>query len=230
MYHRVQALEHYLKRVLLCLFVLISSGASGQQANSLPSFENLQLKIDSLLPSEYPEWEYRGDIVQGIRWTDKRGEHYLVLTETGVETVNEEDATRSAFIVVYHFLKTKKDMKRIWTFTDFVVDCPVDIQANFLENGIRITDLDKDGHGEIWILYRLACKGDISPSEFNILLHSRENEHVSMSGSSKLIFPDGAEDGGEYTFDEGFKALSGIFRDYGKWLWEQNVLEPWAID
>lgn len=51
-----------------------------------------------------------------------------------------------------------------------------------------------------------------------------------MSGSSKLIFPDGAEDGGEYTFDEGFEALSGIFRDYGKWLWQQNVLEPWVID
>lgn len=68
-------------------------------------------------------------------------------------------------------LEYRGRLKRVWTFMDFVADCPVDIVAEFIKPAMRITDLDNDGNGEVWLLYRLACKGDTSPAELHIVMY-----------------------------------------------------------
>ena len=151
------------QNLLICLLMMVAGTASGQQNGIDLSFKNNELPIDSLQEAEYPELDYRGDCVEAIRWTDRSGEHYLLLNETGEEPTDEQ-GYRNAFLWGYHFLNTDSGTKRVWTFMDFVQDCPVDIEARFLRNALRITDLDNDGIAEVWLLYQLACKGDVSPS------------------------------------------------------------------
>lgn len=208
--------------LMICLLIMIAGAANGQDDEMALSFKINHFPIDSLLSAEYPELEYRGDCVEAIRWTDRNGEHFLLLNETGEEP-SDEEGYRNAFVWGYHFLNTDAGMKRAWTFTDFVQDCPVDIEARYVRNALRITDLDNDGVGEIWLLYQLSCKGDISPSEFHIALYQTNQSYVKMSGETKLVLPDGTEEGGHYTFDEGFEKLPAVFREYGQWLWERYV-------
>lgn len=210
------------QNLLICLLMMVAGTASGQQKGIDLSFKNNELPIDSLQEAEYPELDYRGDCVEAIRWTDRSGEHYLLLNETGEEPTDEQ-GYRNAFLWGYHFLNTDSGTKRVWTFMDFVQDCPIDIEARFLRNALRITDLDNDGIAEVWLLYQLACKGDVSPSEFHIVLYHTEQSYVKMSGETKLVFPNGVEEGGGYTFDKGFAKLPRAFREYGQWLWERYV-------
>ena len=47
----------------------------------------------------------------------------------------------------------------VWQINDLVEDCPLDLEIEFLPGALRITDLDGDGLNEIWVVYRLGCRG-----------------------------------------------------------------------
>jgi len=210
----------------ITFIVLLSLGgiAYGQDRVDPDTFADFKISVDSLDPSQLQDIEYRGECVEAISWKDKAGEHYLLLTETGEEE-SDEEGHRNAFVWGHHYLKTEAGLKKIWTFTDFVEECPLDIVAEFIKPAMQITDLDKDGHAEIWLVYQLACSGDISPSELHIVMYKEHSDRLEMKGEGRLLLPDGEEIGGIYVLDAEFEGLPEIFSQYAIWLWDRYVAE-----
>jgi hypothetical protein len=212
--------------LLLTLFALTAGGCKQSNRNNAKNAENSTLKMHkfndvSLLPEGIA---YEGELKDGIRYSDKSGEHIVIIAETG-EYYNPQNEQRNdgmdAELFAYHFDVNKDNtVKQTWRVYDFYKDCPVDIAANFIENTFQATDLNDDGIAEIWLAYITGCKGDVSPWDMKIIMYEGKQK-FAMRGTQKIIMQ-GEIFGGEYQFDNAFNNGLKVFQDFAKKLWNEN--------
>jgi hypothetical protein len=118
------------------------------------------------------------------------------------------------------------EAKSSWTVHDYIHDCPVDYEAKFIKNTLQITDLNKNGIGEIWLMYKTACHGDVSPSDMKIIMYEGKLVH-KMIGTNKVEIGPGEFYGGEYKFDKSFQEGPKEFINFAKNLWRKNIMQTW---
>lgn len=157
---------------------------------SISDFKNSTIKIDSIGFGEIPkEVEYRGIIVEALKWTDSLGINILLLTQTG--GFNFKDTTgeinTKAEINTYLFTKKKseKTFSRQWKLYDFVICFGVDFYAGFYQRSLTVTDIDKDGFAEITFIYKLSCRGDVSPATQKLIMYEKI-EKYAMRGETLI--------------------------------------------
>ncbi|WP_313386551.1 M949_RS01915 family surface polysaccharide biosynthesis protein [Chishuiella sp.] len=190
-------------------------------------------KIDS---SQIPKKiSFIGKFKQGFKWSDSNGQNIIFLTETGFfrdkNLTHEFDNSLDSELHAYSY-NIKNDTYKInWKINDFVRDCPVDIVANFIDNSLQITDLNKNGIAEVWTIYKIVCHGDVSPSEMKIIMYEGSQKYA-MRGENKVQV--GINDnnepqyiGGEYKMDKQFANDPKIFKEFAKKLWDENIIETW---
>ena len=182
-------------------------------------------KIDiNKIPKEI---KYNGKVKSAITWNDKLGKNFVLTCETGeFETKNSENDGRDSEIYAYHFILSKNIIKQNWKIYDYIKDCPVDIEASFLKNTLNITDLNNDGIGEIWIMYKIVCHGDVSPCEMKIIMYQGKQK-LAMRGQNRVKVSDKEYYGGNYTFDKAFNEAPNYYKDYAKKLWNKNINQKW---
>ncbi|OCA75061.1 M949_RS01915 family surface polysaccharide biosynthesis protein [Chryseobacterium arthrosphaerae] len=183
-------------------------------------------RIDS---SQVPKGlKYKGDFKDGFRWKDKTGEYMVITSETGVY-INESFAHENdgSDAEVFAHCYSLENNQQIWKVNDFIKDCMVDIDAAFKKNSLSVTDLDKNGIAEVWVMYEMACKGDVSPSDLKVIMYEGKQK-FAMRGETKIR--SGMEDqgkpvfeGGTYTFDKAFQQGPKVFREYAEKLWAEHV-------
>ncbi|MDR3697972.1 M949_RS01915 family surface polysaccharide biosynthesis protein [Mucilaginibacter sp.] len=180
----------------------------------------VQLNKNALPPSI----KYKGNIITIAEYTDTTGEHLIITTETGIKpSKNSPDSTyRDAALYAYHYDISGKMYKLSWQTYDFVEQCPVDLTASYIPDTFAITDLNKDGKAEVWLMYKTVCHGDVSPGEMKIIMHEG-NRKYAMRGTNRVNIADNKYDGGEYAFDDTFKTGPKTFRDYAQQLWKKNM-------
>ena len=184
-----------------------------------------QIKVIKLEKNAIPKSiNYLGKIIDAVKYSDTEGEQIVITTQTGL--IDTKDGNRSADLYAYHYLVSGDSFKLTWQLHDFVKDCPVDITASFIPNTFKITDLDKDGKAEVWLMYKTVCHGDVSPSEMKVIMHEG-NKKFAMRGTNKVKVSDNKYDGGQYTFDETFKSGSELLRRFAGQLWKTNLMETW---
>jgi len=206
-----------MKLFLLELLVIFSSVCMAQPA---------VIKLDNRsIPKAI---KYTGHIINAVRWTDSLGDNIVLTTETG-ETKSKsipDDDYRDAALYAYHYMVQGDSLKLTWKVYDFTKDCPVDIRANFIANTFAITDLNKDGKAEVWLMYRTVCHGDVSPSNMKIIMYE-DNKKFAIRGSNRVEVSGTESVGGQYSFDEAFKKAPEVFRHYATQLWKKNMIETW---
>ena len=190
-----------------------------------------QIKLTQLaqnqLPSSLP---VEGKIKNAVKWTDKSGENLVIMTETGIfqsKKWKHEAEGRDAELFAYHFLLSKDGAKQTWKAYDFIKDCPLDIEASFIKNTFQVTDLNKDGIAEVWLMYKTVCHGDVSPSDMKIIMYQGLHK-FAMRGKNKVKISDRDYIGGEYKFDTAFSSGPKEFLDFAKQLWQKNSLQTWS--
>jgi hypothetical protein len=194
-------------------------------------FSQKKIKIITTNESKLPVGEYKGTIRDNMRWTDDSGEHCVIICETGIYKSNgrtdEEMEGNSADVYAYTF--SKKDGKIIqdWKIHDLVRDCPFDITAYFVKNTLQVTDLDNNGKAEIWVMYKVTCRSDVSPCEMKIIMYEGETKHA-MRGQTKVPADEKTYWGGDYKFDEAFNAAPKKIKEFAIKLWNDNVVENWG--
>lgn len=172
---------------------------------------------------------YKGDIKDHARWVDDLGEHTVIVCETGKINKKEVYDMESYDAELYAYKYDKKDgqITQDWKIQDFVRDCPFDITANFVDNTLQVTDLDKDGTGEVWVMYKTTCRSDVSPSSMKIIMYEGQAKHA-MRGQNKVPATETTYFGGEYKFDEAFDSAPKSFREFAIKLWNENIIENWG--
>ncbi|HEU4472838.1 MAG TPA: hypothetical protein VFR58_17210, partial [Flavisolibacter sp.] len=113
-----------------------------------------------------------------------------------------------------------------WRVHDFISDCPVDVEATFADSSLAVTDLDKNGQAEVWLVYTKACRGDVSPSNMKIIMYEQDKKYA-MRGTTRVSDGENSFTGGEYTLDEAFKKGPAAFRNFGEALWKKHRMESW---
>lgn len=167
-----------------------------------------------------PSVKYDGKIVAGAKWEDKNGQNLLIVCETEVKSKGDE---RSKELFAYQYIINGEDSKMLWKVNDFVKDCPLDITLSLIPGSISVTDINKDGIAENTFLYRMACKGDVSPDDMKLIMHEGETKYA-IRGQMLLIMG-GEKYGGEMKTDPSYnKAPSGFFA-YAREQWKKFETE-----
>ena len=206
-----------LKRLFFIVTILFTINTFGQKKISV-------LKQDiTKLPKGIT---FEGKIKEALRWTDSLGDNLVIIAETGIyhsKKFKHESEGSDAELFAYHFVITKDKVKQIWKVYDFISDCPVDIEASFVENTFQVTDLNNDGIAEIWLMYRKICHGDISPAGMKIIMYQGQQK-FAIRGEAKVRVSETEFIGGEYELDKAFIGGPATFRDFAEKLWNKNIM------
>jgi len=216
-------MKTHFKLINLCLLSNVYVGTfyvSGQA----------EIRVTEVHTDDLPnDIQYEGSLLNAWSWADDLGDHLLITTETGIHLspkFDHENEGLDAEIFAYHFIITDDNSKQTWKIYDYIRDFPVDIEAAFVTNSTKITDLNEDGVTEIWLIYKTACRGDVSPSDMKLIMYEGSNKYA-MRGQNKVQLSDNEYYGGDYTFDRAFKQSPKVFKHFAKAMWEKNILQTW---
>lgn len=231
---------------ILLLFIFSFSGCKQENKDEIQKSEttqlnkkenkNITLNVEKIDSTQFPSSiKYEGFIKNAVRWQDKMGDNIVIATETGYHInkkfEHENEDSSDAELFGYHFIISGNKAKQTWKVYDFISDCPVDLTASFVKNTFNVTDLDKNGIAEIWLMYKTVCHGDVSPSDMKIIMYEG-NQKYAMRGENKVqvgTYENGEKQflGGEFKLDENFKKAPKLFKDYALNLWDKNLIETW---
>ncbi len=168
----------------------------------------------------------KGKLAQALRFTDKTGTYLLVTTQTGVQTKTGSDDNRSAHLYAYVYkMQPAGAASLLWQLNDGVDDCQLDVVTEFVPATLSVTDLDQNGIAEVWLMYRTACRGDVSGAETKIIMHEGTSKYA-LRGEGMIKAGDNLPSGsGTYTFDGAFQKAPAVFRQHAATLWKQNAVE-----
>lgn len=193
------------------------------EANNQSSGKLEVMKFDKKdVPSDI---KYKGKIVGGAKWKDANGENFLIITETEIQNVKDKNGNDaiSKELFAYSYIVKPGENTLLWQINDFVKDCPLDLSLNYNLNSLTITDVNENGIGESTFLYRMSCKGDVSPDDLKLMMHEGKDKYA-LRGMTELKYKvDGKTtlEGGEYKADASFEKAPKGFLDYAKKQWDK---------
>ncbi len=116
--------------------------------------------------------KFKGSLYQAWQWQDALGENLLITSQLAPanSTKAGEEEGFSASLHAFHYVKQTEGYKLRWQMHDSVADCPVDVACNYIDS-VHITDLDGNGIAETSLLYKTACRGDVSPAYMKLIMH-----------------------------------------------------------
>lgn len=197
---------------------------------TLTSCKQGQITTTKLDTAKLPDGiKFTGKIKTAARWKDKTGNNIVLTTETG-ETINKtspSDDYRDAALYAYHYIVGKDSTYLTWKVYDFIKECPVDIEANYVKNSFQVTDLNNDGVAEVWLMYKTVCHGDVSPCNMKIIMYQGQQKYV-VRGQNKVQVSDKEFNGGNYKFDKAFADGPKEFLKFAKKLWNKNIMQTWG--
>jgi hypothetical protein len=197
----------------LAVAATLMSFASPVAAGDLPPYDLRSLSAGEKLPASIKvQGKQRLQVWTWNEYPDVTG--YAVFSQT--ETANGDHVTgRELFVQLY---TGKGDaQKQVRLVRDGVRDCELDVVAQFVDDSIQVTDMDRDYKVELSFAYDLACKGDISPNVRKLLVLEGKDKHA-LRGTSRLAFGNQVE-GGTYKLD-GFKNQR-VLKEYAEKQWKE---------
>ena len=207
-----------MKKILLLPALILHLAACRQPGAG--TGQVISSKLDTtLIPKNV---KYKGSIDTAVKFSDKEGEHVILTTEDDAIDTGH----RQTGIYLHAYCYTIKDSKWAisWQLYDFTDECEFDISGGFLAKTFAITDLNHDGKAEVWLMYNLACRSDVSPSDVKIIMHEGSKKYA-LRGNSRVKVNATDYYGGDYKFDEAFKRGPKEFLLHAKLLWEKNLNE-----
>ena len=160
--------------------------------------------------------EVKGTILKEVPYKDSRGNNVVILSRS-----DRDGDTRSSDLYAYGYANDGASPSLSWKLYDYFHECPVDLSADFSEQSPIITDLDKNGISEVWLVYYIGCRGDVSPDSMKIIMYEGSKKYA-LRGETVCPTGDGKYMGGKYTADPAFKDAPPEFRRYADKLWQKN--------
>lgn len=189
--------------------------------------KNILEPIDSTFIKE--NFTFKGRLRDYLKWSDKEGVHIVFTSETGVYHTDFKEAedtyNQNAEIFCFHYIQKENDYLKKWSIYDFSKDCPMDATAKFGNNNLEFTDLNQNGVPEIWTIYRIACRGDVSPSIMKLIMYEGDKKY-KLQGYSEIHLNENEKYGGEITSVVNFKKQKELFV-YAKLKWQKNKTDSY---
>lgn len=177
---------------------------------------------------------FRGDLVAAREWTDRAGHNILLLTRTPEFTSRGEcDSSlpcRDQELYAYHYVLGPGGYSLLWTVTDFVRECDLDMAVAFEPRSIAITDLDRDGVGETGFMYVLGCAGGVDPLTMKLIMHEGTTKYA-IRGSTDLAAEYGPWAAGRMVVDAALSGAPPAFQTFAVQQWKRFSRHvSWRVD
>lgn len=153
---------------------------------------------------------YKGIVDTAVKFIDDDGEH-VILTAHDYDGDAANNRLNGIYLYAYCYALKGDKWSLTWQMRDFTRECEFDLSGGFEPNSFAVTDLNKDGRAEVWLMYSMACRSDMSPSDLKVIMHEGTKKYA-MRGSSRVRVNGTDHEGGEYKFDPAFKNGAQIFR------------------
>ena len=159
----------------------------------------------------------KGTLIDGLSWQDAEGESRVLFTTNPVQM--NKSGQQSGAVYAYFFIKNGTGWKKKWEVKDRIENCEVDATCEFLPNSFTITDNDANNLGEVCFLYKLSCKGDVSPDEKKLIMYEGANKYA-IRGSTILEY-NGSKEGGDKKIDASFTKAAKPLLDFANSQWDK---------
>lgn len=164
---------------------------------------------------------YKGEPSEVSQFSDKEGEHLIVVAETGqTKSAGKNSDMQDMEMNVYHLRKNGENYTEVWKAQDYVRNCEFDLVLGIRPESMEVTDLDKDGIAEISFVYYLTCTSDVSPYQMKLLMYEGADKYA-LRGTAKVMDIKSA-----FTPDAALKAAPADFLKFAteKWaMWEDQA-------
>jgi len=191
------------------------------------------IKIDTLSYDEIPKTiDFRGTVIEALKWTDVNGENILLQAVTGHFNWKDYDTDSSDYMMqdkselyAYLFQKSNSDKtyNRKWKVYDYTECFGVDWFTGFVPKATTITDLNTNGIAEITLPYVSICRGGMDPGLMKIIMYEGTTKYA-LRGSTMLMCNSEHPYGGVYKPSANLKS-NKIFIEFLKEHWDRNKCE-----
>lgn len=106
-------------------------------------------------------------------------------------------------------------------------NCEFDISTYFIDPALSVTDLNGNGTNEIWIMYRLGCKSDVSPWPLKLILYEGKEKSAIRGETRDYSETYAAEQDSRKKIDDNFKNGDDRILNYALKLWKKNNIPNW---
>ncbi len=220
-------MKYYSLIVGLLLFVSCTNSGSEQPSVAKATTDNLQQE-DKTLQKKFKLASFdkgnnplrdsiKGELLEGLSWMDLNGDHLALFSAIPVKM--SENNGQSGSLYAYCFDKIGDSWLKKWMVQDRIDACEVDATCEFFPGSFSITDMDSNQVGEVSFLYKLSCKGDVSPDEKKLILYEGSNKYA-IRGST-IIEYDQNREGGEKKPDAQFARAAKPIQDFALAQWEK---------
>ena len=150
--------------------------------------------------------KYDGKIINKRVWQDANGENIVLFTRKKDE------------LFVYHYTVNSGKAKELRKVYDFEKDCKYDLFLDFIDNSIKVTDLDNNNFGELTFAYKKACISDVSPKDLKLIMLENGNKFI-IRGTTSIDKP-GIKAEGSKKVDTSFNNAPATFLSYADNIWD----------
>ncbi len=185
----------------------------------IKSFTLLQIDRNTLPVKD----SITGKIVDAASWADADGENIVVLSES--DNTMTKEGTQNKRIYASCFIKDNNGWKKKWQVQDYIEKCEVDATCEFFQSSLTVTDVDKNNTGEVCFLYKLSCKGDVSPDDKKLILYEGSQKYA-IRGTTILQY-NGQKEGGAKKADPAFSNADKSLLDFANGQWEKFGLQKY---
>jgi hypothetical protein len=214
-----------MKQALLFAALCVLIVSCGQ-----PHTQSAKLTVSKLDKKAIPaSIKYDGVVDTAVKYSDADGDHIVFTTEYDDTEPGDdnEDRINGIHLQGYCYKLNGDKCQREWQMNDLVTKCEVDLAADFVNNTFAVTDLDNNGRGEVWLMYHMACRGDVSPSSIKIIMHEGAKKYA-LRGESRVKVNATDYYGGTYKLDEAFQKGPAQFRQHALQLWDKHHNEDFG--
>jgi len=238
-----------MKNIIIILVLIASNFSLAQIKENKEKFRTLEpdiwlgiwdkdnsskeLKIDNLNYNDIPKsLDFKGTVVEALKWNDTNGENILIQTVTGNFTWMdyEKDSTDytlkdKAELYAYLFIKSsnENEYKKKWRLYDYIECYSLDWFIGYAPKATTITDLDNDGITEIAMPYVLMCRGGMDPGNMKIIMFEDSSKYA-LRGETMLMCGNENAYGGEYEASTNLEKKPK-FNTFLKQHWDRNKCE-----
>lgn len=149
----------------------------------------------------------------GLLFEDSTGEQLVVLSQ---------DEGTSA-IRLQHVALADGKVNKVLHEHEVADDCEYDFSAQFELGALGVTDLDGDDLAEVTLMFKHACRSDISPATAELWMLEGD-ARATLTGSEILKLPGEPEPiGNGVAKDEGFGESPKLL-EHARTVWRKHIL------
>jgi hypothetical protein len=148
--------------------------------------------------SRPPETGQDGVVKEGARFEDQNGANVVVLVHQ-IEG-GGSGGPNSRRLWAFHYIDEGGKRRMLRKLADKEENCELDNAAGWVDGSLQISDVDRDGLGEVTFAYDLGCRGDVSPKTRKLVVLEDGKKWI-LRGESRVDVGGGEKVGGAFVAD-----------------------------